>query len=676
MDNELEGRQFKLTTATKKLIPLCHTGNRIKAIAGGTSAGKTISILQILMDKAMTEKGLLISIVSESLPHLKRGAMRDFIAIMESHGYFKEAHWNRSDYIYTFPTGSKIEFFGVDSPDKVRGPRRDILFMNEANNCPYESFDQLEVRTKQEIWLDWNPTSEFWFYTDILPFREDLDFETLTYLDNEALDNSIVKSIEARKHNKSWWLVYGLGQLGEVGGRIYTGWGIVDSVPHEARLERRGLDFGYSNDPAVLVDLYYYNGGYIFDELLYRTKMSNARVADYINNTESPNILCIADSAEPKSIDELAEHGVNVIGAEKGPGSRNRGILYLQDQKVSITKRSVNLIKSYRNYMWKFDKNGHQTTEPDHNWSDGMDACLVKGTKVMTNNGALVSIEKIKKGDYVLTRKGYKKVLSAGITGKNKPLYELTTQDGNKLVGTGNHPIWANNKWKELRDIRYADKLLTWSLASDIKNATTTSTQSLNNFTAGSTTITVERVSYTESFMQIILGLYRKVCTFITKTTTRMTTALRTLSFLRKSSTANATGKNENQSKRSATPVQPSLATRTAVSKIGFVPINASLDGVEAKGLITRPDDAYIASQPTQVISTQKIATVPVLAQTVRELKRKADVYNLEVEGAHEYFANGILVHNCRYAMESMRPKDYDLDPLGISTGNAESLWI
>lgn len=365
---------FEITTATKKLLKLCHTKNRIKAIAGGTSAGKTISILQILMDKAMTEKGLLISIVSESLPHLKRGAMRDFINIMEAHGYFKEAEWNRSDFIYTFPTGSRIEFFGVDSPDKVRGPRRDILFMNEANNCPYESFDQLEVRTKKEIWLDWNPTSEFWFYTEVQPFREDLDFLTITYKDNEALDEKIVKSIESRKHNKAWWKVYGLGELGEVGGRIYTDWDIIAKVPHEARLERYGLDFGYSNDPAVLVALYYYNGGYIVKELLYRTQMSNRRIADYILNSEAPNILVIADSAEPKSIDEMSEYGVNIIGANKGPGSRNQGIQYVQDQRMSITKGSVNLIKSYRSYMWKFDKDGNQLDIPDHNWSDGMDA--------------------------------------------------------------------------------------------------------------------------------------------------------------------------------------------------------------------------------------------------------------------------------------------------------------
>lgn len=372
---------FKAVTATQKLLAL---DKRIKAACGGTSASKTISILLILIDKAQSaannNEQLLISIVSESLPHLKRGAMRDFLNIMESHKYYIDNNWNRTDYIYSFSPTVRIEFFGVDAPDKVRGPRRDILFMNEANNCPFESFEQLEVRTKDEIWLDWNPTYEFWFYTELLPFRkEDLDFVTLTYQDNEALDPNIVKSIEARKHNKNWWRVYGEGKLGELEGKIYKNWKIIDEIPHEARLERYGLDFGYANDPASLVAVYYYNGGYIVDELLHQTGMSNRAVADYISNSASPNTLVIADSAEPKSIDEMKEYGINIIGANKGPGSRNQGIAYVQDQRISVTKTSTNVIKGQRNYMWKRDKNGDivhgaHGPVPDHYLSDAMDA--------------------------------------------------------------------------------------------------------------------------------------------------------------------------------------------------------------------------------------------------------------------------------------------------------------
>ena len=359
------------TTAVQKLLKL---RKRIKGVAGGTSASKTISILQILIDKSQSDKTpKLTSVMSESMPHLKRGAMRDFLNIMQEHGYYNEDSWNRTDFIYTFETGSKIEFFSLDMPHKVRGPRRDRGFINEANNNPKETFDQLEVRTKEEFWLDWNPTNEFWFY-DIVNERDDIDFVTLTYKDNEGLAQEIVKSIEARKTNKQWWQVYGLGQLGEVEGKVFTNWQIIDEIPHEARLERRGLDFGYSNDPTVIADIYYYNGGYILDEQVYQKGLSNKQIADLIRNLPKPQTLVIADSAEPKSIDELKLYGINVLPAQKGPGSVNQGIQFIQDQQISVTKRSTNGIKEYRNYMWKTDKDGKILNVPEDIWNHFIDA--------------------------------------------------------------------------------------------------------------------------------------------------------------------------------------------------------------------------------------------------------------------------------------------------------------
>lgn len=345
---------------------------RIRAVAGGTSASKTISILMILIDYAQSHKNELVSVVSESFPHLKRGAMRDFLSIMETQGYFKDSLWNKTDYTYTFETGTKIEFFSADQPGKVRGPRRDVLFINEANNIPYEAYDQLEVRTKKIIWLDWNPTNEFWFYENVQPNNENVDFLTLTYKDNEALDYRIVETIERRKGNKNWWRVYGLGLLGEVEGKIYKDWRIIDSIPHEARLEGYGLDFGYSNDPSALVAVYYYNGGYIVDEITYQKGLTNKQLADIILN--QPKGLVVADSAEPKSIDEISSYGVSITPANKGKGSVLQGIQYVQDQRISITKRSLNIIKEYRNYLWKTDKDGKIINEPDHTWSHGMDA--------------------------------------------------------------------------------------------------------------------------------------------------------------------------------------------------------------------------------------------------------------------------------------------------------------
>jgi phage terminase large subunit len=356
------------TTATHRIFDL---KKRIRGVAGGTSASKTISILIWLIDCAQTVPNLLISVVSESFPHLKRGAMRDFLNIMEVQGYFEPSRWNKTDYIYTFGTNSRLEFFSADQPGKVRGPRRDILFVNEANNIPYETYTQLEVRTKKVIWLDWNPVSEFWWYTEIMP-HQDVDFITLTYKDNEALDQAIVQAIEARKHNKNWWKVYGEGQLGEVEGRIYIDWAVLDEIPHEARLERYGLDFGYSNDPTGIVAIYRYNGGFILDEIVYKKGLSNKMIADIFLN--QPQALVIADSAEPKSIDEIMSYGVSIIPSVKGKDSVNQGIQYVQQQRISATKRSLNLLKEYRNYLWMEDKEGRIINTPEPGYDHILDA--------------------------------------------------------------------------------------------------------------------------------------------------------------------------------------------------------------------------------------------------------------------------------------------------------------
>ena len=362
---------FKETSATQKIIAL---KKKIRAVAGGTSASKTISILLFLIALSQSDKEKkLTSVISESTPHLKRGAIRDFKNIMQSHHYWNDTRWNATDSIYTFETGSQMEFFSADQSDKLRGGRRDRCFMNEANNVTLDSFDQVEVRTKDFIFLDWNPTNEFWFYTDVKGKREDIDFITLTYKDNEALSKEIISSIEARKNRTGWWQVYGLGMLGEVEGKIYKDWKIIDEIPHEARLVRYGLDFGYSNDPTAIVAIYYYNGGYIINEITHLKELLNPQIADILKNQEN-SVLTIADSAEPKSIDEIASCGVNIQGAKKGPGSVNQGIQFVQAQQISLTKRSINTIKAYRNYLWKVDKDGKILNDPDHYLSDQMDA--------------------------------------------------------------------------------------------------------------------------------------------------------------------------------------------------------------------------------------------------------------------------------------------------------------
>ena len=352
------------TTATRKIAEL---RKRIRAVSGGASASKTISILIWLIGYCQHKQihDEVISVVSESMPHLRKGAMRDFQNIMKLQGYWDDKCWNATNSIYSFQKGNIVEFFSADDSAKVHGPRRSVLFINEANNIPLETYTQLEIRTQKIVFLDWNPSSEFWWYTDVAPFI-DHDFLILTYKDNEALSQGEVEALEVHKDNPNranWWKVYGLGQLGDATGRIYTNWQVIDELPHEARMECSGLDFGYTNDPTAIVDIYYYNGGYVLDEAVYQKGMSNKAIADFLLSRELS--LVIADSAEPKSIDEIYSYGINIVGTTKGPGSRLQGIQYVQDQRISVTKRSLNLLKEYRNYLWANDpKTGKAINEP------------------------------------------------------------------------------------------------------------------------------------------------------------------------------------------------------------------------------------------------------------------------------------------------------------------------
>lgn len=369
---ENQPRKYSIedTSATRKIFDL---KKRIRAVSGGTSASKTISILVWLIDycQSLRNRNKLATVVSESYPHLEKGAMRDFEMIMKDRDYWNDDLWNSTKHTYTFETGNVLEFMSVDTYGKAHGPRRHVLFVNECNNLAYNIVDQLITRTREVVWLDWNPVSEFWFYTDMLGKRDDIDFITLTYKDNEALDPITIHEIESHMHNKAWWQVYGLGQLGELEGRIFTGWQILDEIPAEAQLVRYGLDFGYSNDPTAIDAIHRWNGAFIIDEILHQKGLSNRQIADVLDNI--PRALVVADSAEPKSIDELKSYGLMIVPSQKGTGSVLQGIQYVQDQRIFVTKRSVNTLREYRNYLWMTDKDGKIINEPSPIWNHHMD---------------------------------------------------------------------------------------------------------------------------------------------------------------------------------------------------------------------------------------------------------------------------------------------------------------
>jgi len=353
---------FQRTTAVNKISRL---EKRIKIIQGGTSAGKTISILILLIDKAIKLPNLEISVVSESIPHLRRGCIRDCIKLLKGLNRYREQLFNRSLLKYQFTNGSFIEFFSADDSSRLRGARRDILYINECNNVTFEMYNELAIRTKDEVYLDFNPSNEFWAHE--LKQDSNAQFLKLNYLDNEALDENIIFEIEKAKEKaktsaywKNWWAVYGLGEIGNLQGVVFDNWKQIDEVPSDAKLIGHGLDFGYSNDPTAIVEVYLWNGKRIINEICYQNKLVNAEIAKKLPKHE----LVIADSAEPKSIEEIRRLGYQIKGCTKGKDSILFGIQLMQNQEYLVTSSSLNLIKELRGYVWDTDKTGKQLNKP------------------------------------------------------------------------------------------------------------------------------------------------------------------------------------------------------------------------------------------------------------------------------------------------------------------------
>ena len=362
-----------ITTAIRKIEAL---KKRIKIIQGGTSAGKTYGILPILITKAATYPKTEISVVAETIPHLRRGALKDFLRIMKDTGRYFDERFNKSLLRYEFANGSYIEFFSADDSSKLRGARRDVLYINECNNVTFESYNELAIRTKKAIYLDFNPANEFWVHTE-LKDEQDSDFLILTYKDNEALDNSIVQQIEKNRlkaetsaYWANWWRVYGLGEIGMLEGVIFSNWKTIDILPKEANLIGIGLDFGYTNDPTAIIEIYNYNGQRIINELKYQTGMLNSDIA----NALPKHVPVYADSSEPKSIEEIKRYGITIKGVTKGKDSINYGIDVMQRNEYLVTSNSTNLIKELRAYCWDTDKQGTRLNKPIDTNNHAIDA--------------------------------------------------------------------------------------------------------------------------------------------------------------------------------------------------------------------------------------------------------------------------------------------------------------
>ena len=349
---------------------------RILANKGGTRSTKTWSLLQLMLIIATSQK-VLVSIVSESMPHLRKGALRDMDNILDNAHLVEDRHYtrNRTENIITFPNGGMIEFFSADSYTKVHGAQRDYLFINECNNIEWEIYRQLAIRTSKVIFLDWNPRSAFW-WDERLEGRDDTILIKSTYLDNPFLTASQIAEIESNINDANWWKVYGLGETGSVEGLIYTNWAIVQELPQTYKKEFYCIDFGFTNDPTAILRVRLSGGELWVDEIAYQSGMLNQDIVATLQKAGVPrNAAIVCDSAEQKSIAEINNlGGYRAVPVAKGRGSVVAGITAVQAYKLNVTQRSLGTIDELRNYSWRRDMNNAYINEPVDKYNHSLDA--------------------------------------------------------------------------------------------------------------------------------------------------------------------------------------------------------------------------------------------------------------------------------------------------------------
>lgn len=343
---------------------------------GGTSSGKTYTIMQLLIVLSFTKSRCIITVTGQDLPNLKVGAMRDLDNVIHGSAYLMD--WfrhNKSESTYRGKNGALIEFKSYADAQDAKNGKRDWLFVNEANGVPYEVFWQLQIRTRRQVFIDYNPTARFWVHDKIIG-RDDCKLIISDHRNNRFLTEDEHQKIEEIE-DKELWMVYARGLTGKITGLVFTRWDVVDAMPalEDCKMQGYGMDFGFTNDPTTLVDMRLAHGDLWVDLLMYHTGMTNPDIAEECKAqgfTRRQQI--IADCAEPKSIAELVALGINVIPSVKGKDSIINGIDILRRYNIHITRRSAPLIEEFKQYKWKVLRNGDTTNDPIETWNHGIDA--------------------------------------------------------------------------------------------------------------------------------------------------------------------------------------------------------------------------------------------------------------------------------------------------------------
>jgi phage terminase large subunit len=368
---------FSRTLAINKLLGL---QKRKRIIQGGTWAGKTYGVMAVIIDHCTKLPNEHITVVAETIPAIKRGALKDFMQIMSDTGRFTQTRYNATDRVYKFANGSLIEFNSFDSVGKAQAAgKRTGLFINEAPYIAYEIADALIMRTSGNVWIDFNPTHEFWAHTEVLT-NDDAEFLLLKYTDNHAIPQTILdelqlklKKAETSSYWANWCRVYIDGEIGNLQGAVFPNWQQVSEVPKEARFLCYGLDFGFTNDPTACVAIYLLDNAYIIEQVIYQQGLVNRDIATLIKAHGNKGV-CVCDSAEPKSIQELKNLGIKAQPCDKGNDSILHGIQLINSIDFSVTENSTDVISELRRYIWEKDKNGNTTNTPIKVFNHAMDA--------------------------------------------------------------------------------------------------------------------------------------------------------------------------------------------------------------------------------------------------------------------------------------------------------------
>jgi phage terminase large subunit len=363
-------------TYLKKNVPK----NRITLLQGGTRSGKTYSTIYYLIwfCKEYKNAGLEIDIVRDTFTALKATAWKDFYDVLVKHNLYNSNLHNKTDHQFNL-FGNLISYYGADNPDKIHGRSRDILWINEANQFPEETIDQLFPRTRHRIIADFNPAmaSEHW----LDKYIEKNPPIITTYRDNPHLTTAQIEDIESKKGNAYWWKVYGTGERAQPTGAIFSNFEIGDYTDGE--ITGFGQDFGFSNDPSTLikVGINRKRKEIYLKECFFEVGLNTGHLYDY-NRQYADKELIVADSAEPRLISELRQRGLNIVEAEKGAGSVTAGISLMNEYKIVIDKDSKNLIKEFQNYSWIEKTN---KSIPEDKWNHGIDASRYFITKALGN---------------------------------------------------------------------------------------------------------------------------------------------------------------------------------------------------------------------------------------------------------------------------------------------------